>query len=244
MKILYSNTSSKGNCSVIQSSEGHLLTIDAGIQYSKVNREVGYILHQCRALLLTHHHFDHSGRVSEFSEIGMKVYGGEETALKTHLNGFYDLLRDRVQFEVDGFKVIPLSMIHTNSQDGSDCECFGFLIQDKGSGEKCLWATDTMMIPYQFPALDVYALEANYWEADDYSNSIEIEAIEKSVEMRRVRAHMSVETCASFLAKQDLSKCKEVRLLHLSNSMSKAERDGIIPFIRQQTGRSDLNVII
>lgn len=244
MKILYSNTSSKGNCSVLESSGGSLLCIDCGIKYEKVNREIGYRLHECENLLLTHGHDDHSIHLNDFKKRGMIAFCGNETAAKSKLSGIYVGLYHKKQYEdeSDGFRWISLSMVHTNSQDGSDCECFGFLIQDKGSGERCLWATDTMMIPYQFPPLDFYCIEANYWSQDDYLEDLEF--IEKSVEMRRVRSHMSVETCASFLAKQDLSKCKEVRLLHLSNSMTKAERESIIPFIREKTRRSDLNVII
>lgn len=240
MRTLYSNTSSSGNCTVIQSENGSLLTIDCGLKFEKVNKETGYILHSCNTLLGTHSHKDHMGFVGDFTKRSMKLYCGEETALKTHYTGVYEPLIHGKQYDVDSFRFIPLKMVHSNS-DGSDCECFGFLIQDKKSSEKMLHITDSMMIPYTFPPLEFYLLECNYVEADSYID--DLESIERSVEMRRVRSHLSLQSCAEFLAKQDLSKCKEIRLLHLSHSMTAEERSNIIPFIQERIKRSDIQIV-
>ena len=241
MEILFSKTGSKGNCSVLKSSSGKLLCIDCGIQYNKVNKGTGYILHECGSLLITHAHNDRTGFLSDFKKMGMNLYCGEETALKSDLNGFCECLKNMKQFGVDGFKVIPLAMKHTNS-DGSECECYGFLIQDTSSKEKLLWCTDTQFIEYRFPPLDFYCIEANFWEQEEYLDDLDV--IEKTVEMRRVRSHMSVQTATDFLKKQDLSKCKEIRLLHISGSMTKAEQERIIPYIQEQIGRKDINVVL
>lgn len=231
MQILYCVTGSDGNCTVIESESGKLLTIDCGIQYNKVNRAIGYRLHECKELLITHAHNDHSKFRQDFTKRGMKLYAPIENASESEKTASYDL---------SGFRVLAFPLKHSNS-DGSECPCYGFLIQDKASGEKMLWATDTQYIPYRFPALEIYALEANFWEQEDYLD--ELDAIEAVVEKRRVRAHMSIETAVDFLKKQDLSKCKEIRLLHMSNSVTKEEKERIIPYIQEQLGRKDLTII-
>lgn len=241
MKVLFSITGSNGNCSVIESSSGDMICIDAGLPYQKANKEIGYYLHKCRTLLCSHHHSDHTSNMSDFRKRGMVTYCGEETALKTHLNGFYEKLKQSSQFEGGSFRWISFELPHTNS-DGSKCECFGFLIQDIKTKERLLWCTDCQYIPYQFPAIEIYCIETNYFEQDSYIDDLDV--IEKSVEYRRFNSHMSIQSTVDFLKKQDLSKCKEIRLIHLSNSMTKEEKGNIIPYIKEQLGRDDINVII
>ena len=121
----------------------------------------------------------------------------------------------------DSFVISPVEMKHTNS-DGTPCECYGFLILDKSTGEKMLWATDTQYIQNRFPPLEYYCIESNYFESDDYSEDINY--IEKKVEQRRLQSHMSFESAVKFLKMQDLSKCKEIRLLHISSSLGENDK--------------------
>lgn len=58
MNVLYSKTSSKWNTSVIENGDGNMLIVDAGIKFEKVNSECGYMLHNAKAILLTHAHLD------------------------------------------------------------------------------------------------------------------------------------------------------------------------------------------
>lgn len=240
MQTLFSSTSSRGNCTVLKSSDGHLLTIDCGIPYETVNRSIGYQLHECKVLLCTHKHSDHVKFINDFRNRGMIACCDSETAVSSKIVGRYCGLHDRIEGWGNGFRWIPIALHHTNS-DGSECPCFGFLIKDNASGEMLLHCTDTQYIKYRFPPINIINIECNYTEQDSYME--DLEAIERAVEMRRVRSHLSLQSCTSFLAKQDLSKCKEVRLLHISDSMTKSEKDNLIPFIRERTGRHDLNVV-
>lgn len=227
MKILYSKTSSQGNCSVIESGNGKLLIIDAGIPYKKVDKEIGYRLHEAEALLITHAHSDHTGHISDFLSSGINTHLGVETASALEIGAYSRLIHELApcaQISLSDFMILPLEMHHTNS-DGTPCECLGYLILDKSTGEKMLWATDTLYIKNRFPPLDFYCIEANFFESDDYTNLMD--AIEKSVEMRRVQSHMSFESALKFISIQDLSKCKEIRLLHLSSSLSEKQRKAI-----------------
>lgn len=233
MRVLFSRTGSSGNATVIESYDGRLLCIDAGIRYDVVNRAIGYRLHECKNLLVTHLHADHAKYIDDFKKRGMEVYYQGKNIVS---DGTITNLMNK-----DGFEVIYLYVYHTNS-DGSECPCYSFLIKDKSSGEKMLWSTDTPYIQYRFNALDIYAIECNYCEQEDYIN--ELDSIEAIVEKRRFNSHMSLQSCAEFLAKQDLSKCKEIRLLHLSHSLTAEERANIVPFIQSKIGRSDIHIEI
>lgn len=224
MKIVYSLTSSKGNCSVIESSDGHLLIIDAGIKYKTVDKEIGYRLHKADALLITHVHKDHTAFLTDFTNCGIDTFLGEKTRselIRGPYIGFFITVNENTRIDKPGFVVKPIGMQHTNS-NGTPCECFGFFIMDKSTGEKMLWATDTQYIKNKFSPLEYYCIESNYFEKNNYDG--EFDYLEKSVEQRRLLSHMSFESAIKFLKMQDLSKCKEIRLLHLSNSLSEEDK--------------------
>lgn len=217
MRILFSKSGSGGNCSVIQSDNGHFIIIDAGLKYKTVDKAIGYKLHNADALFITHAHKDHTEHLREFVSSGIKTFIGGKTQYNVGQMGYYSMKELFVgnRVETDGFLVLSFPLYHTNS-DGTECECFGFLIVDKDNGEKMLWATDTQFIKNRFAPLEYYCIESNYFERDSYEG--EADYVEKSVEMRRVHSHMSFETAVKFLQMQDLSKCKEIHLLHVSHS--------------------------
>lgn len=216
MKVIYSLTSSKGNCSVIEGQRGNLLIIDAGIKYDIVNRDkaVNYRLHNADTLLITHSHDDHIKYIDEFlSRVtrGCTVGCREINDIDIKYREFLKIINHEQTTKTDGFVLMPLDMVHTN-HDGTICSCFGYLIGDRFSKEKMLWATDTQYIMYQFPPLEYYCLECNFFEEEERQD-------EKSIEERRVQSHMSYESVVKFLKMQELSKCKEIRLLHLSSTI-------------------------
>ena len=160
----------------------------------------------------------HSAFISRFMRLGMKVYANEETWLKTKISR---PTRNAVtieagkQFSVGTFIVKPFDVAHTNS-DGTPCKNLGFLIYSTKTKEKMLWITDASYIESRFPPMDYICIECNYVDIDDYAN--ELEFVNTFVEGRRLRSHLSLDRCIEFLKQQDLSKVKEVRLLHLTES--------------------------
>lgn len=241
MTILYSKTSSSGNCSVIESRDGHLLIIDAGIKYKTVDKEVGYRLHKADSLLITHCHKDHTAFLGDFIFNRIKTYISHKTLSECNvstINNNFVFIDESNRLGTDGFKVIPFELVHTFSS-GELCECYGFLILDKSTGEKMLWATDTQYIKNKFPPLDFYCIECNYFEHNDYNEDFDY--IEKAVEQRRVQSHMSFESLVKFLKMQDLSKCKEIRLLHLSSSMMSRQKKYIKRKLRNELKNTSLS---
>ena len=217
MNVIFSKIGSKGNASFI--TDGNtIIQIDAGIQPDKVNREIGYKLGKVCGILVTHCHGDHAAFVERYLKLGMKVYANEDVWSKTALSRS---MRNAVtieageQFELGTFLVKPFNVAHINS-DGSDCPNLGFLIYSTVTKEKLLWATDASYIENRFPTLDYICVECNYVDVEDYK--AELDYVNGFVEKRRVRSHLSLNRCVDFLKQQDLSRVKEVRLLHLTES--------------------------
>lgn len=234
MIVLFSQTSSKGNCSVIESGDKHLLVIDAGIKYKTVDKSIEYRLHTSDALLITHFHKDHTEHMKQFISSGIHTWASKKTVYNLEKNGcdrnIFLFKEDCNAIETKGFIVKPFPLCHTNS-DGSECECFGFFILDKTTGEKMIFVTDTQYIKPKFAPLDFYCIECNYFETEEYDG--ELDYIEKSVEMRRAKSHMSCESVCKFLEMQDLSKCKEVFLLHISGSVGENGKIKMLNAVRE-----------
>lgn len=248
MKIIYTKSGSKGNCSVIQSETGGLLVIDAGIKFDKVNKEVGYQLHKAEACLITHAHADHTAYMSDFTEAGINTYLLPETRSQVPKCGSERYLRlldeswlpDKhfiifiKSYFTKSFIFKPCLAKHTNA-DGTYCPCVGYLIYEKGTQEKMLWMTDTQYIYNSFAPLDYYCIETNYLETNDWLK--ELPYVEKVVEQRRVQSHMSVETAIEFLKAQDLSLCKAIYLLHMSSNLTDKEKKEIVKRVKKVVGK-------
>lgn len=161
---------------------------------------------------------DHAAYIDRYLKLGMKVYACEDVWSKTALSR---PTRNAItieagkQFKIGTFIIVPFDVYHINS-DGSDCPNLGFLIYSSATKEKLLWATDCSYIESRFPPLDYICIECNYVDVDDYKS--ELEYMNGFVEKRRVRSHLSLNRCVDFLKQQDLSRVKEIRLLHLTES--------------------------
>lgn len=215
MEVLWSKTGSKGNASVISDGQT-LIQIDAGITPEKVNQSIGYKLSEVYGVIVSHSHIDHSAFIPRFLRLGMKVYASKETWLKTQItrpNRNAVTVEAGKQFTMATFIVKPFNVAHVNS-DGTPCENLGFLIYSTKTKEKMLWITDASYIESRFPPMDYICIECNYVDIDDYAN--ELEFVNTFVEGRRLRSHLSLDRCVEFLKQQDLSRIKEIRLLHLT----------------------------
>ena len=150
--------------------------------------------------------------------LGIKVYANNETWLKAQISRPTQnaiTIEAEKQFNIGTFVIKPFNVAHTNS-DGTDCANFGFIIYSTITKEKMLWITDASYVEAKFPQMDYICIECNYIDIDDYTN--EIQFVNTFVESRRFNSHLSLNRCIQFLRQQDLSKIKEIRLLHLSKN--------------------------
>jgi len=229
MRILWTKTGSDGNCTVIETADGGLFMIDCGIKLDIVNQKIGYRLNEINYCLVTHNHKDHVKYISKVLGRGIEVYCPLSSIPDIPQSKFCIKNinpRSTIKLGWVGIAVKPFPLIHTHS-NGEPCEIYGFLIKEISTGETLLWATDTQYIPQKFPPCDIYALECNYSEVDNYIEDGKY--INTIVEKRRLVSHQSLQSVVEFLKKQDLSKCREIHLIHISG----AEQHNIPRFIEE-----------
>jgi hypothetical protein len=97
-----------------------------------------------------------------------------------------------------------------------DVPCFGFLINHPEMGNM-LFATDTKMIPYQFPNLNQVMIECNY---DDLvlDESVLKGKIPAFVRNRIINSHLGFNYVKEFLSKADLTNIQNIILIHASST--------------------------
>ncbi len=209
MQIRPLASSSKGNAYIVSDGQSNLL-LECGLPFEELKKRSDYEapmnIHAC---LISHAHQDHSRSVKKLLKSSVDCYMLKETSETLGVQNHY---RTKT-FEfgkieaVGSFVFTPLKMFH-------DVPCAGFLIASRITGEKLLFATDTILIKYDVHGLDYIMIEANY-DVDLISDD------EKK--SRTIRSHMNIDTCIDYLKSIDLSKVKKIYLMHLSERNSDAE---------------------
>jgi phosphoribosyl 1,2-cyclic phosphodiesterase len=204
-------SSSAGNAYVVSDGETRVL-LECGLPPKKLMKLVGGPLTDFKAVLVTHEHKDHAKAALDLIAKGMEVYmsAGTAEALETDLSKTVEHMQ---QFNVGSLDIVPFTTFHDAS------EPLGFLIRSRVDGEVLAFATDTVNLRYRFPGLNILAIEANYTaEVLD-----RCEKLPEKVRHRITNTHMEIDTLCDYLKTLDLSKCREIHLLHLSDSTSREE---------------------
>lgn len=110
-------------------------------------------------------------------------------------------------------------------------EPLGFLL-DNGE-DLVLYATDTYYLRYRFPPCTVIMLECNHSYAI-IDRRVQEGKLDDSLAKRLVKSHMSLENFIEFIRANDMSKVRQIYLLHLSDGNSDAE--GFKRRVQQETG--------
>lgn len=224
-------SSSKGNAYILDDKQTRIL-LECGIAHRTLQKLSGFTLSEMSGCLVSHEHKDHAKCVKDIIGDGIPVYMSEGTAEALFGEGSSEeaeqiatapagprndsfleavtVIRDREQFNVGSFDVVPFSTFHDAA------EPLGFLIRSRVDGEVLAFATDTVNLRYRFPGLNILAIEANFDKAI-------LERCEKMPEKVRHRiacTHMEIDVLCEYLRGLDLTKCREVHLLHLSDATS------------------------
>lgn len=121
------------------------------------------------------------------------------------------------QLYIGTFKVLPFDVDHDAP------EPLGFMLESTITGEKLLFFTDTYFLRYTFSGLTHIMGECNY-SREALIESIESGAIPQALAPRIIKSHMSLEHFLGILQANDLSKLKQVYLLHMSSSNADIEQ--------------------
>ena len=201
-------SSSAGNAYVVSDQETRIL-LECGISHSKLQKLSGFKLSEFQACLVSHEHKDHAKSVNELLSWGMEVYMSQGTAEALETEGV-TTVESMEQFNVGSFDIVPFATFHDAR------EPLGFLVKSRIDGDVLVFATDTVNMRYQFPGLTILAIEANY----DKAILERCERIPEKVRYRITNSHMEIDTLCDYLRGLDLTRCREVHLLHLSDATS------------------------
>jgi len=201
-------SSSHGNCYVVSDGSTGIL-LECGISFRRIKKELGFDMSAIRACLVSHEHRDHSKSVMELIKSGVEVFASGETADALGCD-LISPVEDRVQFQVGSLDIVPFRTWHDAAKP------MGFLIRSRADGERLAFATDTVNLGYRFPGVNLLALEANY----DAAILARCERMPEKVRKRVTNSHMEIGTLCRYLRTLDLSHCRALYLLHLSNAAS------------------------
>ena len=202
-------SSSAGNAYAVSDAETTIL-IECGLTHKALQKAVGFELSRFAACLVSHEHKDHAKCVDELIRRGMAVYMSYGTAKALETEAAM-LVEHMEQFNVGSLDVIPFATFHDAA------EPLGFLIKSRVDGDVLAFATDTVNLRYKFPGLNILAIEANY----DREILDRCEKMPEKVRHRITNSHMEIDTLCDYLHSLDLSECREIHLLHLSDATSR-----------------------
>ena len=201
-------SSSAGNAYVVSDEDTRIL-LECGVSHKKLQKLSGFSLSDFKGCLVSHEHKDHAKAVEELISRGMTVYMSQGTAEALEIEGA-ELMEHMEQFSVGSLDIVPFATFHDAK------EPLGFLIKSRVDGDVLAFATDTVNLRYKFPGLNILAIEANY----DKNILERCEKMPEKVRYRIANAHMEIDTLCDYLRSLDLSECREIHLLHLSDATS------------------------
>ena len=206
-------SSSHGNAYIVSDDETRIL-LECGVSHKKLQKLSGFRLADLSACVISHEHKDHSGCVSDLLAGGIPVYMSEGTAVALGLEGSSleaaEAVEHQKQITVGTIDIVPFTTFH------DAIEPLGFLFRSRIDGDILAFATDTVNLQYRFPGVNILAIEANY----DKSILERCERMPEKVRHRIQNTHMEIDVLCDYLRKLDLTHCREIYLLHLSDSTS------------------------
>ena len=213
MKFEALASSSQGNAYIVSDRDTRIL-LECGVPHKKLQKLSGFSLSEFKACLVSHEHKDHAKSVQELINRGMDVYMSPGTSEALGYTDLVKLIEHMEQFTIGSFDIVPFTTFHDAK------EPLGFLIKSRVDSDVLAFATDTVNLRYQFPGLNILAIEANY----DKDILARCEKLPDKVRHRIENSHMEIDTLCDYLRSLDLSVCREIHLLHLSDATSHEEK--------------------
>lgn len=199
MKLKVLASGSAGNSYLLENDK-ECLVIEAGVSFKELIRHVDH--RKIVGCVVSHEHKDHAAYQGQYQMRGI------ETFTPYTLKQAKDL-----SIRFGNFSIVAFDNHH-------NVPCYGFRIKHNDLGQ-LVFATDTGWIDYRFKFTNHWLIESNYSE-EILDKRVE-EGFDPYLADRIVKDHMSLETCKDYLSKNDLSKTRNIVLIHLSDNNSNAE---------------------
>lgn len=210
IKVLASG--SAGNCYLLE-TEKEILILECGIRYKDILKGLNFDLSKVVGCLVSHEHKDHCKVVDEIMNASIDVYmsGGTKEGIdfKSSATHRINIVKHGKRYKIGGFDVVPFNVEHDVS------EPLGFLLQHKELG-RILFATDTYYLRNTFINVDHILIECNY--SEDILEEI------PPYRARVLKSHMSLETLKETLKTWELSRTKDITLIHISEGNGEPKR--------------------
>jgi len=205
-------SSSAGNLYTVSDGKT-VVVLDCGLPWKKARQLLQFKTSGIAGILITHSHGDHCKGVKDAAKSGLDVYASQPTfdALQVPAHRV-NVIEAGKQFQIGTWSIVPFETIHDT--EGS----LGFYMVNP-EGEGFLYLTDSAYSPVRFKNLHVISVECNF-AGDILSQNIAEGRVPAIVGRRVRRSHCSLETLIELLKANDLSRCRAVYLLHLSDANS------------------------
>lgn len=225
MELRIINSDSDGNAYILKANNGAVLLIELGTKFDEIMEALDYKIDQVVCALVTHEHGDHSKAVKEAMRRGIDVWATKGTldALGANRRGTTTEmvighraceLEPMVQYRRGDFTIVAFPVEHDAT------EPVGFLIHHPECG-MLLFATDTSALNYRFPGLENILIEANY-DSDILDDKTEMGFLPMAARERLLNSHFGLGQAIGFILDQDISRVRNIVLLHLSARNSNA----------------------
>lgn len=220
MEIVPLASSSAANCTLVRHPSGRSILLDAGLTVRELQPLLGFTVTALEAALVTHAHLDHARGVESLLKAGvtcaMRIETAEALRVQKHhrvriLNPQDDVTA-RGPYMFGPWAVVPFDVEH-------DVPNLAFVLATPHS--RLLYLTDAPFSRYRFEGLTHICLEANH-SVDEILRRVQAGALDAHVGARIIKSHLGLERAIDLLKANDLSRVKEVWLMHLSNSHSDA----------------------
>lgn len=215
MEIQVLASGSQGNCYRVSDGRTPLL-LECGIRFKDIQQGLDFRLSEIVGCLISHEHQDHARAVADVMRAGVDCYLSRGTAEALAISGHrMRIIKAQQQLRIGTWNILPFDTVHDAA------EPLGFLLAS--GDEKLLFATDTAYMRYRFRGLTHIMIEANY-QSDILSGNVKSGLVPATVRDRVRRSHFEFSHLKDFFRANDLSRVKEIWLLHLSDGNSDAER--------------------
>lgn len=178
--------------------------MDAGLPFPMLQRLLDHQVTRLDFAVVTHAHLDHARGAQALIDRGVPVLTPVEVIAALELTRAVELPVGEV-FRHSGWTIQAVPVEH-------DVPNVALLIQR--GGESLFYCTDTARIPVRVNPT-ILAVEANH-DLNVLRHRVESGGIEDFIAARAVRNHQSIQSLLAWLEVQDLSRTREVHLLHLS----------------------------
>jgi phosphoribosyl 1,2-cyclic phosphodiesterase len=232
MKFEQFYSSSNGNLYLVTAGNGRQLMLECGVRYSRIQKAINYNGKNIEACLLSHEHKDHSFAAKHVMSAGIDIYSGRGTFESLNLLGQRRarIIADKSLIMLDDFEFFAFSLNH------DAVEPLGFIIRENLGGykgrniltrdrgpepEHLLFVPDTSHITQRFKVpFNIIAIECSY-DRDILQARVDSGEINEQVAKRLLASHMEKQATMRYLSEFcNLSRCRQIHLLHLSGDNS------------------------